>query len=232
MPRADGRIEPGQKLTSAISARAWNRAQQAADIVLGVNPGYAVAGAPVSPLRYATLRIPKSAVTNVQWPSGMTLSVGHAIGLPQVGTRLALRNTKLTAGNPAEDGSNRVTSENDLAVPEAATQWLDVADLGFAQDQFGVIQSLHTATDAESEIEYYYITAIVGGVFKCRALAMAPGDRLIGPTGVPSNNGLKPMWRPYAVMAPAGPARVLAVGAWYRLGTENYPRVWECLVSM
>lgn len=34
MPRADGRIEPGQKITSAISARAWNRAQDAADIVL------------------------------------------------------------------------------------------------------------------------------------------------------------------------------------------------------
>lgn len=41
MPRADGRIEPGQKLTSAISARAWNRAQQAADIVLGANTGFA-----------------------------------------------------------------------------------------------------------------------------------------------------------------------------------------------
>jgi hypothetical protein len=36
MPRRpDGRIEPGQKLASAISARAWNRAQDAADIVLG-----------------------------------------------------------------------------------------------------------------------------------------------------------------------------------------------------
>lgn len=38
MPRADGRIEPGQKLSKAISARAWNRAQEAADIVLGTNP--------------------------------------------------------------------------------------------------------------------------------------------------------------------------------------------------
>jgi hypothetical protein len=33
--RADGRIEPRQKLSTAISARAWNRAQDAADIVLG-----------------------------------------------------------------------------------------------------------------------------------------------------------------------------------------------------
>jgi hypothetical protein len=35
MARADGRIEPRQKLSTAISARAWNRAQDAADIVLG-----------------------------------------------------------------------------------------------------------------------------------------------------------------------------------------------------
>lgn len=35
MARSDGRIEPGQRLSRAISARAWNRAQEAADIVLG-----------------------------------------------------------------------------------------------------------------------------------------------------------------------------------------------------
>lgn len=35
MARADGRVEPGQPLKSAFSARAWNRAQDAADLVLG-----------------------------------------------------------------------------------------------------------------------------------------------------------------------------------------------------
>ena len=45
MARADGRVEPGQSLKSAFSARAWNRAQDAADIVLnertvfGAEPG-------------------------------------------------------------------------------------------------------------------------------------------------------------------------------------------------
>lgn len=38
MARNDGRIEKGQRLSSAISAKAWNRAQQAADVVLGVQP--------------------------------------------------------------------------------------------------------------------------------------------------------------------------------------------------
>ena len=37
---ANGRIEPGQPIGSAISARAWNRAQDAADIVLGVGTGF------------------------------------------------------------------------------------------------------------------------------------------------------------------------------------------------
>lgn len=44
--RRDGRIEPGQPLRSAISASAWNRAQDAADLVLGQRPRFgAEAGA-------------------------------------------------------------------------------------------------------------------------------------------------------------------------------------------
>lgn len=39
MAAPHGRIEPGQPLESAISARAWNRAQDAADIVLGAGGG-------------------------------------------------------------------------------------------------------------------------------------------------------------------------------------------------
>jgi hypothetical protein len=42
--RKDGRIEPGQSLKSAISARAWNRAQDAADLVLGGAVNVAASG--------------------------------------------------------------------------------------------------------------------------------------------------------------------------------------------
>lgn len=38
MARNDGRVEKGQSIRSAFSAKAWNRAQDAADIVLGVQP--------------------------------------------------------------------------------------------------------------------------------------------------------------------------------------------------
>jgi hypothetical protein len=42
--RQDGRIESGQSLRSAISSRAWNRAQAAADLVLGTRVGFAADG--------------------------------------------------------------------------------------------------------------------------------------------------------------------------------------------
>ena len=45
MARPDGRIEAGQSIKSAISAAAWNRAQDAADLVLGARGG--VLGGPV-----------------------------------------------------------------------------------------------------------------------------------------------------------------------------------------
>lgn len=41
MPRNDGRLEPGQRLNGAISARAWNRMLDAADLVLGEKHGVA-----------------------------------------------------------------------------------------------------------------------------------------------------------------------------------------------
>lgn len=47
--RRDGRIEPGQPLASAISARAWNRAQDAADEILGQRPGFSADGVAARP---------------------------------------------------------------------------------------------------------------------------------------------------------------------------------------
>jgi hypothetical protein len=53
MAKPDGRIEKGQRLSTAISARAWNRAQDAADIVLGVRPGFSAESVPGGPARLA-----------------------------------------------------------------------------------------------------------------------------------------------------------------------------------
>lgn len=67
MPRPDGRLEPGQPLRGAISARAWNRAQDAADLVLGAYAG-TEGGAPGSPaLKPYTWCYCKPSVTVARW---------------------------------------------------------------------------------------------------------------------------------------------------------------------
>jgi hypothetical protein len=76
MARPDGRIEQGQPLRGAISARAWNRAQDAADLVLGANPG--TAGVPGSPvLKPYTWVYCKPSVTVARW--GVLAITGVAI---------------------------------------------------------------------------------------------------------------------------------------------------------
>jgi len=66
MPRPDGRLEPGQPLRGAISARAWNRAQDAADLVLGAHAG--TSGVPGSTvLKPYTWVYCKPSVTVSRW---------------------------------------------------------------------------------------------------------------------------------------------------------------------
>lgn len=76
MSRPDGRIEPGQPLRGAISARAWNRAQDAADLVLGANPG--TSGSPGSQvLKPYTWVYCRPTVTVARW--GVLAITGVAI---------------------------------------------------------------------------------------------------------------------------------------------------------
>jgi len=76
MPRPDGRLEPGQPLRGAISARAWNRAQDAADLVLGANPS--TEGVPGSlVLKPYTWAYCRPSVTVARW--GVLAITGVAI---------------------------------------------------------------------------------------------------------------------------------------------------------
>ena len=76
MARPDGRLEPGQSLRGAISARAWNRAQDAADLVLGAHAGTSgVQGSPV--LKPYTWCYCKPSVTVDRW--GVLAITGLAI---------------------------------------------------------------------------------------------------------------------------------------------------------
>ena len=76
MARPDGRIEQGQPLSGAISARAWNRAQDAADLVLGASTGTsATSGSPV--LKPYTWAYCRPSVTVGRW--GVLAITGVAI---------------------------------------------------------------------------------------------------------------------------------------------------------
>ena len=102
MPRPDGRIEPGQPLRGAISARAWNRAQDAADLVLGANPG--TEGSPGSPvLKPYTWAYCQPSVTVARW--GVLAITGVAItptSSPGGATASFEEMPVLTGGTPSE----------------------------------------------------------------------------------------------------------------------------------
>lgn len=73
MAAPHGRIEPGQPLEVAISARAWNRAQDAADIVFGAKSGMA-AGSPLNALApFIALPCRNNSASDV--PRGGVLSI-------------------------------------------------------------------------------------------------------------------------------------------------------------
>ena len=76
MPRPDGRIEQGQPLRGAISARAWNRAQDAADLVLGAGTGIE-AGVGSQSLKPYTWAYCQPSVTVARW--GVLAITGVAI---------------------------------------------------------------------------------------------------------------------------------------------------------
>jgi hypothetical protein len=66
MARADGRLEPGQPLGGAISARAWNRAQDAADLVMGRQGGFTAGEAAGPSLPYTWVHC-KASTTFARW---------------------------------------------------------------------------------------------------------------------------------------------------------------------
>lgn len=84
MARNDGRIEKGQSLRTAISAKAWNRAQEAADRVLGAQPGTAGEGVTVSGGASNIVYIKNNSGQDVPWLGVLRIS-GVAID-PSGGT--------------------------------------------------------------------------------------------------------------------------------------------------
>jgi len=232
---ADPRLHvvPGQRLRlAAEQVNGLNR-------LLRVGAGFSAATSHADKLQRLAIKIPMKAVTDLDWPEGVELSVGHSIGMPSLDTRAALWNAEVANFNPFQPFTNAASSEADLCLPTGQYQLLDAADMGLAGEQFGVIENIgRKEYDAdglplEENEKEFCLSLIVGGVFRCRAIAFGGiTDRLLGPPPMPNNQNMKPLWRPYPLMAPVGTARVLAVGAYWKIGQQEWPRVYECLVSM
>jgi hypothetical protein len=67
MARSDGRIEPGQRVGNAISAKAWNRAQDAADVVLGDRPQFSTVQGPSLDQAANIVMVRNDSGENVPW---------------------------------------------------------------------------------------------------------------------------------------------------------------------
>jgi hypothetical protein len=102
MPRPDGRIEPGQPLRGAISAKAWNRAQDAADLVLGAGTGIEAGGGSMGNKPY-TWVLCKPSVTVARW--GIVAITGVEITPTSTATAEATKSFEeqpiVTGGTPS-----------------------------------------------------------------------------------------------------------------------------------
>jgi hypothetical protein len=150
MPRPDGRIEPGQPLAGAISARAWNRAQDAADIVLGDSLGQNAqsGGAGLKPYTWAYC---KSSVTVARW--GVLAITGVEITPTSTESDTATRSFQdcpvLTGGTP----SATTTAWCVAVEPIASGKIGRVAVSGVVQCKISVVSDMHPHVKCQNSTE-------------------------------------------------------------------------------
>lgn len=158
MPRNDGRLEFGQPLREAISARAWNRAQDAADIVLGEQYSATTqsGGAGLKPYTWAYC---KSSVTVQRW--GILAITGVDVTPTGTESDTATRSFQdapvLTGGTP----SATTTAWCVAVEPIASGKIGRVAVAGVVQCKASIVDAAHKFVRAKastSEVE----TATIG----------------------------------------------------------------------
>lgn len=128
MARPDGRIEKGQRLSSAISARAWNRAQEAADRVLGAGTG---------------LEVGSSQLLQRQFRFPVRISAGTNFTYAVVGTEISVAVTGLSSAALSEPYAQSPVAPGQ-AFPEWAWAWTHSSE-NRAQGAWGVCESAVSA---------------------------------------------------------------------------------------
>lgn len=93
MERGGGRVEQGQKISGALSAQAWNRAQQAADIVLGAEPGVSV-----TPLPNSSRCLMMPMLIKSEYSTSSTFPPGSVVTFDILAVQTSARRTSGTLG--------------------------------------------------------------------------------------------------------------------------------------
>lgn len=164
MSRPDGRIEAGQRLSEAISARAWNRAQQAADMVLGgmVPPGIAD---PVGVRTESFVPVLVRNATTTTAPRWGSLSIAGVAITPSGATGAATQTFEatpiLSCGLPTAGSAFVVPLEpiapsgiGRAALAGAVQVQLEITDAshGYATAKDGSVTGLKSASSGEAEV--------------------------------------------------------------------------------
>jgi hypothetical protein len=218
MAKPDGRIEKGQRLASAISARAWNRAQDAADIVLGARPGISAESGAFGG-DHVVIRIPNSVMSIATDP----LEVGQGIGVGLSFSDTPTMTTEFpTIAQNESDLPNYSPHQNKpLIVPNFNTFRVG--------QRCGIIEEISSLT-AQNE---YICRVRVRGIVQCRVLMLTEGISVAPPPATkPTDQELAQYWRRYLLASDYGTGAILALGRYYRLRASGYPRIQEAIVML
>ena len=227
--RTDGRVEPGQPIRSGLSARAWNRAQQAADIVLGVTPSFS-AGSAGDGIPSHTSLYAKNNTTGDAGRWGVLAIAGMEI-VPSGTTGAALeqfeRSPLLSGGLPT--GGNpfvialepiAVGSLGRVAVAGVVQVMLNITDAAhtFATAKDGDLTQLQSATSGEATILWKDSGTGSGkrALVRFGAAGASGGSRLAKTSGTWTKGATASVtqWNgdgSTAVTGPSGPATFVAI---------------------
>lgn len=162
--RPDGRVEPGQRISSAFSARAWNRAQDAADLVLGARTG-AEAGASAGGDRASNIVLVRNdSGQDVPWLG--VLGISGVVIDPSGGT--------LDGTNAASKRAREFVSRPVLIGAHPSSNFFQGEKIGIAIEPIGVDKIGRAAIGGAFACQVYINSQTHGFAVPVRALNAIP----------------------------------------------------------
>ena len=238
------KIAKGDPLFDSITATGWNRAQDAADHVLGQKLEVKRGEASVPPQKFT--QFCNVLISTNDWnseinkiPSTSNFGVGSAIPLMN---RMYTQSACKFVPNGRGINWDYVDNEYELDRYQVFHKEFigSFVHSNFAMqnaDNFGVVTQdlgyVDKTLRGRSTETYRAFRAIVKGIFKCRVYAFALSDRCTGMMTVPDASN-RYLHRSYPTVSNNGSARVLGFGRYWSLtgGSSGWPRVYEAILEL